>query len=307
MRYDARVVRSRAVVVAALALAGGCNQIFGLDPADRTDAAVDAPDPPTTDGGLGPWNTPVPIAAFATPHHEEDPHVSGDGLELYASFLDAASATRFDLVASRRAATTEPWPSPSPVVEVRDAAHETTPRLGEGGRLLLFATDRPGGAGGNDIWYARRDASGAEWSLPAVVEDPQLNSTANDRTASPCLDDSRFVFASDRIGDQADLYELGGGNLIRIEVASSDTFLESSPFVTEDCLTVYFSSNQTGTRDLYVMTRPSIDQPFETPARIDDLSTTTADETDPWVSADGRHLVFASDRAGTFDLYEASR
>src|SRR5690606_25659921 len=130
------------------------------------DAAVDAPDEPTTDGGLGPWNNPVPIGAFATTHHEEDPHVSDDGLELYASFLDAASPTAFDIVFSRRQATTDPWPEPRVVAEVRTTSQETTPTLGEEGRLLLFATDRPGGSGGNDIWFARRDASGAEWSTP---------------------------------------------------------------------------------------------------------------------------------------------
>lgn len=118
---------------------------------------------------------------------------------------------------------------------------------------------------------------------------------------------SGFIFTSDRTGNQTDLYELVNGTASAIPVASSGAILEQSPFVIEDCLTVYFTSNLTGTFDLYVMSRVSLAAEPGPPERIDELSTTTSNEFDPWVSADGRHMVFSSDRAGTPDLYEAYR
>ena len=315
MRYDARVVRRRAVgaaIALATALAaGGCNQIFGLDPADRTDAAIDArvdADESNLDASLGPWKESVPIVAFSTGNDEQDPVISDEGLELYVAYMAPASPTVVDIVVSRRVATNQSWPPPVRVMELSTNVNEMTPRLADNDRVMYLASDRPGGAGGQDVWRSQRSSIVTAWSMPAVVQDAQLNTLANDRTASPCLDETRFIFTSDRDGAEPDLYELVDGVALPIPAASSQAFTEASPFVTEDCLTVYFSSNLAGDQDLYVMSRVSLTADFSPPTRIDELSTTAFFDSDPWVSADGRHIVFSTNRGGgTIDLWEAFR
>lgn len=293
-------------------LMSGCNLVFGLDPADRTDAAVDAPgdadEDSTTDASLGKWGAATTIPNLATSNIEEDPFLSPDGLELYIGYLATASPTSYDIVRSRRVATNQQWPPPVRVAEVSGTTFDWTPKLSADGMTLYFSTDRLGTVGGFDTWRSLRSSSVVAWSLPSHVEDPAINTTASDRSVMYCLGSTRGVFTSDRNGNQYDLYELVNGDAEPIAVAASMAVTEASPWVSEDCLTVYFTSNAANPSDfdLYVMSRTSIDNPFDTPVRIEELAT-TAIEADPWVSADGRHIVWASDRAGTLDIWEAVR
>ena len=72
-------------------------------------------------------------------------------------------------------------------------------------------------------------------------------------------------------------------------------------------LRLYFSSDRAGTgRDLYVAERPSLSEPFSAPQPISELNTPSL-EADPWLSPDLRYLVFASDRSGDSEIYEAWR
>jgi outer membrane protein OmpA-like peptidoglycan-associated protein/Tol biopolymer transport system component len=72
------------------------------------------------------------------------------------------------------------------------------------GQLLYFASDRPGGQGGVDLYMCRRDSAG--WTAPENLG-LQVNSTANELFPSAQAD-GRLVFASDRDGGlgKLDLY-----------------------------------------------------------------------------------------------------
>lgn len=287
-------------------LLGGCNVVFGLEPADHTDAAIDAQIVDANgDGELGAWNTPIPIPAFSTTNDEQDPHMSLDGLELYCGYTGIASPTGADIVVSRRVATNQEWPAPIRVAELSTAVFDKTPRMYSNDLLMFLASDRPGSVGGEDIWRSTRASPVAAWTTPALVTENNINTTLNERTASPCLGGTHFIFTSDRLG-QVDLFEWVNGISIPIPAASSATIAETSAFVTEDCLTVYMVTSVDNNADLYVMTRPSIQADFAPPARIEELADPAVDG-DPWVSADGRHLIFSSNRNGTMDLWESFR
>lgn len=75
----------------------------------------------------------------------------------------------------------------------RDDSWESQPSLSSDGEMLFFASDRPGGLGGSDIWYSRKNASG-EWQKPVNLG-PTINTPGNER--SPFLHtDSRTLYFS---------------------------------------------------------------------------------------------------------------
>jgi Tol biopolymer transport system component len=59
-----------------------------------------------------------------------------------------------------------------------------------------------------------------------------------------------------------------------------------------------------GAHDFYSATRPTADQPFAAPVRLERLST-TSDERDVWISPDGARAYFASDRDGEWTIFVA--
>jgi outer membrane protein OmpA-like peptidoglycan-associated protein len=71
------------------------------------------------------------------------------------------------------------------------------PNISNDGNLLFFVSNMPGGKGGSDIYYCRKDATG-EWGEPVNIE--AINTSGNERT--PSLDnDGNFYFSSDgRVG-----------------------------------------------------------------------------------------------------------
>jgi hypothetical protein len=77
-------------------------------------------------------------------------------------------------------------------------------------------------------------------------------------------------------------------------------------------LEIYFNSNRDGgDGDVFVATRPTVDDPWEPPMPVDVVNT-LANETFPEVSADGLVLLVASDRVSVTDLdvyysYRAAR
>lgn len=58
--------------------------------------------------------------------------------------------------------------------------------------------------------------------------------------------------------------------------------------------------------DLFIATRPSLDEPFDTVDAIDELNSAN-DDGDPWLSPDGHIVLFMSDRSGDAEIYEAQR
>lgn len=52
------------------------------------------------------------------------------------------------------------WTPPRPLTDVNGPGWDSQPALAPDGTWLLFASDRPGGQGGRDLWIARRQADG---------------------------------------------------------------------------------------------------------------------------------------------------
>jgi outer membrane protein OmpA-like peptidoglycan-associated protein len=84
---------------------------------------------------------------------------------------------------------------------------ESTPFITQDGRNLYFASDRPGTAGGMDIWVSHRlDYTWKQWSKPERLMEP-VNSEFDD--AQACIDDhGSFIYFASRRDGTSDIFRL---------------------------------------------------------------------------------------------------
>jgi len=86
------------------------------------------------------------------------------------------------------------------------------------------------------------------------------------------------------------------------------TNTEDRPVVTADNLSLYAHSNASGTVHIYVATRTSAAAQFGSLALVPGVNGTgNTVDADPWISADGLTMYFASTRDGTYDIFRSTR
>ncbi|MGE3276973.1 MAG: OmpA family protein [Vicinamibacterales bacterium] len=103
---------------------------------------------------------------------------------------------------------TKLWSAPVALTGLNGAFENLSPFIGPDGRTLYFASSRAGGAGGLDIWMARRE--GADWQRWSAAKNlgPDINTPQDDTSLS--VDGSGgFAFMSSGDGVQQDIYEFG--------------------------------------------------------------------------------------------------
>jgi outer membrane protein OmpA-like peptidoglycan-associated protein len=102
----------------------------------------------------------------------------------------------------------ELWSVPRALDDLNGDWNAVAPFIGPDGRSLYFASERPGGLGGLDIWMSRRQGPGwLDWSEPENLG-PSINSELNESSLS--VDASGgYAFMSMGDGTQQDIYEFG--------------------------------------------------------------------------------------------------
>jgi len=272
------------------------------------------------------WSAPVNLGApLNTAQWDEAfPAVSKDGLSLYMTSNRPGGSGGYDIWVSQRDSENEPWGTPmnlGPVVN--SAAFDASPALSRDGHWLFFHTNRPGGRGGFDLmasWrrYTRDDFG---WETPIFLA--EVNST---------LDDAFPAYFEEEESGVAELYfssiRTGGVGLVDIYVSrfGSDGALGAPELVPELCSAsldfgaeishngreMFFLSNRpgsTGLSDLWVSTRPSVDDPWTTPVNLEVLNTAYG-EAGPAISSDNMTLIFNSNwetGGKSADLYVTTR
>jgi hypothetical protein len=133
-------------------------------------------------------------------------------------------------------------------VELNTSADELAPAFAEG--ALLFASDRPGGHGGLDLW--RAPYSDGVFG-PAEPLPPGINSPADETDPAALGAGDGFLFASNRphaSGTDFDLYLAGSDARGSLEVAALDELNTSAderdPAPSRDRRSLYFASNRPG-------------------------------------------------------------
>jgi Tol biopolymer transport system component len=270
--------------------ASGVPLVFAFGCRWNFDAQLDAA---SVDAG---WSTPIALDGANSLADEEDCTGSSSKTEIIFSTL-----APYELFTVERGADGDPWGPPQPF-QLNTANTEATPRLSFDERTLYFESDL---TGDYEILATTRTARGQPWSAAQPVVD--VSSAMQEKWFSPCSGD-RYVVARSPTFDGGDIYAgtLGAGPPTPVAELNTPA-TETSLFITEDCLTLYFASDRNGTYDVFRTQRASISQPWDAPVVIPELADPAVNEQDPWVSPDERLLLFASDRAGTYDVYMSTR
>ena len=282
------------------------------------------------------WSPPENLGAEVNSAFEElAPHLSSDGLAVYFTSDRPGTAGGEDLWVSRRSSARHPWmPATNLGPAINTAANERSPALSSNRRLLFFASDRPGGLGGFDIWLSwradPRDDSG--WQ-PPVSLGTGINTAATDAgpgflealaAASPHRGRSRAVIpqlymASNRSGGPGglDIYvgSVPGGwagpPMLVAELSGPSADL--TPTIRRDGLEIVIASNRADTLggfDLWHSFRRSVFDAWSTPTNLGPSINSEFLEVFPSLSSDARALLFQSNRPGGFggsDLYISTR
>jgi hypothetical protein len=145
-----------------------------------------------------PWPAPSSLEEVNSDVFDGMPWLSGDSLTLLFSTNRLGGFGGEDIWQTSRQARGQPWGAPSRLeAEVNTGFQETSPCLSADGLTLLFASDRPGGAGETDLWMCERKSVSDGWSRATNLGD---NVNSNRAELDPFLtpDGLTLLFASRR-------------------------------------------------------------------------------------------------------------
>lgn len=192
------------------------------------------------------------------------------------------------------------------------------------GLTMYFASDRPGGFGGLDIYVSHRASVNDPWGQAQNLG-PKINTDAMEHCPFVTPDGNKLIFGSDRPGSLGlnDLHlafrqntqdDLAWDNVRNVtELNSAGDEYGFSGFQNSDTgvLTVFFNSSRPGGAggfDIYT-SRLGADGKFTAPQLVSELNS-TANDRFPMVRSDGLELFLTSNRSGGLggeDLWIATR
>jgi hypothetical protein len=293
----------------------------GRTAAARSVAAPAVSLPPGS--AFGSWSVPVNLGPLVNSDGSDTgPALSPDGLSLYFNNSSRPGFGSTDIYVSQRPTLSGAWGSAVNLgPTINTAASEFVPSFSPDGHWMFFASDRAGGFGGVDLYQSYRGDVHNDfgWQTPANLG-ANVNSPLDDN-GNGYFENAgvpQLYFGSSRLGTgvsslyistmQADK-TWGPATLTTLSDYSANN---NRPVLRQDGLEIFFYSNRAGAAggsDLWVATRPSVTAAWSSPVSAGSNINTSAAELHPSLSANGRTLVFTSDRAGygSFDLYMSTR
>ena len=273
------------------------------------------------------WSTPINLGPNVnSTAMDRGPAISKDGLSLYFASTRPGGAGGEDIYVSQRESQDSEWGPPvnlGPIINT--TANEMVPSFSRDGHLLFFATNRPLGFGGVDIWVSRREHTHDDfgWEPPENLG-AGVNTASTDAGPSYFENDevgvAQLYFNSNRPGgpgvsnlyvsEQAADGSFGPGVLV-LELSSTGETARAS--VRHDGREIFFTSNRPGsinTQDLWVATRETVSDVWSAPINLGSTLNNGPLDVQPYISADRETLFFASTRpggVGSTDLYMSTR
>lgn len=326
------MARNSTPILAAIFVSLGCGEIYpseardaapGATPDAESDVAADAASPDAAEPRCDPA-APFEVVAAATELNR--PGTAGDALDEYARlspdeltvYFSSTRSGSFDIFVAERSDPDDDFGRPIWLrgVNTPDKA-ERVPSVTASGRSIFVAQEFPSpGQSGFQYEIARATRPGADdqfggLKVLAKVNDPE----AQDVDPHVLSDGRALYFASTRHGS-LDLFHSrrsGSAYGAPVPVGGADLNLDSNEeaaVVTDDELTIYFSSDRTGNGDIYMATRTSVSDDFGRPEPVKGVNTPDNLDWPTWISPDGCILYFSrSEGVGQigYDIYTARR
>lgn len=279
-------------------------------PSTPAGGAVDAPEAASC--VFGPFAEPERLTNDPSGDYWS-PAMSSDSLTVYFGGNRGDDAEH--VFSTARANPGAPFVTAILTAGVNSNASEGTPLESFDGRTLYFYSTRPGGQGNRDLWSATRPDRSSDFARPAPLE--VINGPGVDHLPWLSRDELTLVFSSIRPGGDGD-GDLWVSRRQALEQDFSAPVLldgvnspaaEGRAALSSDQLGIIFSSARAGGSggfDLWSATRGSVGEAFGDVENLGELNGTTA-EIDPFLSEDGRELLFVSDRRGRAEIWRATR
>lgn len=262
---------------------------------------------------FGDFSTPELIAGLGRADALYGPSLSGNGLVL--AFSESVEEGPEDIYLSRRGTPDAAFGTALPATGINSTDAEGTAFLGADALTLYFFSDRDGGAGGRDIYRATR--SDALSDFADVVPMEGINGGADDHMPWLSPDGRTIYFASNRSADN------GSTNLWFAQRSSAQDGFEPplevpgvnsadrdiSPSLSADLRVLFFCSDRDGgpgSDDVWMATREDVASDFGPPEPVPIINGTSS-ELNVALSADGREVIFSSNRDGGRKLFRSVR
>jgi len=278
------------------------------------------------------WSEPVNLGpVINSAANEQNATLSGDGLSLYFSSNRADGLGLLDMWVAHRECTdvADPacaWQTPANLGSVINTPGvDFAPNLSLDGHLLFFASNR--GLGPNvDIYVSHRDDTNDDfaWESPVALG-PGVNTADGDQAPMyrQSAEDGSANFYFNRgalASNAADIYVASvtrdgdtRGPAELVTELSLPNVNDAAVTVRTDGRELMFYSNRPGglgSTDLWVSTRSNSHEPWSPPENPGAPLNSAFSEVTPSISADGRTLIFGSNRPGGVggnDLYISTR
>lgn len=304
-----------------------------LNLACGTDAGIVDPEtrgrPAFLSGRYSAWSTPVNLGEVVnSAFNDQGPSISKDELSLYFASTRPGGFGGNDIWVTHRDNQEAPWGTPVNLGSaINTSGVESTPTLSKDERRLYFASARPGGIGGIDLWVSERfdKKDDLGWQEPVNLG-TAVNSAAADLGPAFFVDPASgaliMYFYSTRPGGLGlrDIYStaLDENGLFTPAVLVSELstpFEDEQPSTRRDGLELLFASNRPGSlsstvTDIWVATRTNTSDPWSEPVNLGPVINTGSLEARPALSFGGESLYFFSDGHGGLggtDLFVSTR
>jgi hypothetical protein len=288
-------------------------------------ARLDAGPPPVSDSGAGPRPAePCRQPSFGVPERITGlnpggvtgvalsaPSLSSDGRTLL--FAAGMEASEERILYATRPGRESVFSPANVLINVDSGFGDGSPVLSNDGLRLYFYSQRPGGSGDRDLWLSTRDSRSADFGVPSHFAGP--NSAGLDHLPWLSPDELTLMYVSTRPGGvaESDVWVAQRARLTddfgvpELLTAISSSLDEGRAVQSRDGRWLLFASTRDGGQggqDLWLATRDDDSSPLAPPINLSVLNSASFDS-DPFLSADDRELVFSSDRNGISQLWRS--
>jgi hypothetical protein len=139
-----------------------------------------------------PFGTPENVAELNSDLAEAGPHLTADGLTIYFSSNRPGTVGSNDIWVATRADLVSPFGVPQDVTELNSTELDESPSITADGLTIYLHSERAGGAGGTDLWFATRPDTSSPFGTPQNLA--ELNTGGGEYTPDISPDGSKLYF-----------------------------------------------------------------------------------------------------------------